>query len=260
MIVSAISQTQKAINAILFDFTWISILLVIITRFFYDRYGYLKPRWSKRNKPAWLIVLIVLFFPVFVLVQLVRGIYILISIIVSSSRYKNEEHNESSSYNSKYRKKKRYGFYETPRRIDSDFIFEEEKSKITKSHTYTTKSLMTDCEKEYYKIIASILKEDYSLQPQIPLSSIVNKENNHGTPLELYRTIDFAILNSQKEIICLIEINDRSHHRLDRIERDQKVRSILNDAGIPLATIWTDKGMDPEYIKDVIKTAIQGNA
>ena len=48
--------------------------------------------------------------------------------------------------------------------------------------------------------------------------------------------------------ILLIEINDNSHFRKDRIERDEKVAKILKKAKLPLLTLWVKDGIDPDEI------------
>lgn len=46
--------------------------------------------------------------------------------------------------------------------------------------------------------------------------------------------IDFVICDQNAKVKCLIEINDNSHNRPDRIERDKFVTEILQACGYKL--------------------------
>ena len=121
-------------------------------------------------------------------------------------------------------------------------------------------SLVTPIEKRYISIIQSILPERYFLIPQVCLRSIIEKVDNSRYASELFRLIDIGIFekNTYKPIM-LIEINDKSHHLQSRRERDQKVRNICEEAGIPLVTFWQMYNIDIEYVKETILTVIKGD-
>jgi len=115
---------------------------------------------------------------------------------------------------------------------------------------YEKKPLMSRSEIEIGKKLVSIIPNDkYLLQTQIPLSSIIHKTNEHSYAGELYRTIDFGIFDKATNVKVLIEVNDSSHLRSNRRARDFKVKNILDQAGIPLITLWTNRPNTTEYIK-----------
>lgn len=116
--------------------------------------------------------------------------------------------------------------------------------------TYTSKtSLMTECEKGFFDAIKKIASPKYIVQPQINLASIINKESHSKYQNELFRNIDFGILDQNYKLLVLIEINDATHTERNRRERDQKVQTICKEAGIPLITFWTKYGVNESYIK-----------
>ena len=124
--------------------------------------------------------------------------------------------------------------------------------------TYVAKdSIMSETEKEYYYIIKEILEDKFILQPQVNLASVIYKAKNAKYRTELFRNIDFGVFNESYEPLLLIEINDRSHEQKQRIERDEKVRWICNEAGIPLVEFWTKDGVDKARIRKEILAYLQ---
>ena len=112
--------------------------------------------------------------------------------------------------------------------------------------------LLTGTEIEYFRIIDAYFGKDYRVLPQINLASIIDKEGE-GFRTELFRNVDFGIFDFNFRPILLIEINDDTHFRKDRAERDIKVNTIAKKARIPLVTFWTKDGMDKETIYKTIK-------
>ena len=58
------------------------------------------------------------------------------------------------------------------------------------------------------------------------------------------------------EILVLIELNDNSHLAQNRQARDIKVKQILEEAHIPLITLWTTYDNSAIYIKNRLKEFI----
>lgn len=81
----------------------------------------------------------------------------------------------------------------------------------------------------------------FTVVPQINLASVINKTSNGRWHNELFHNIDFGIFDEGFNILLLVELNDSSHNRPDRIERDFKVRDIAAAASIPFITFYTNK-------------------
>lgn len=123
--------------------------------------------------------------------------------------------------------------------------------EFTAEKIYIKKELMTNNEKYFYKIIKE-LKEILKIEihPQTNLATIIKKEKNNKYVNELFRNIDFAIFSKDYEkLLLLIEIDDSSHKKKSRIERDKKVNKILKEANIKIIRFYTKYENKPEYVK-----------
>lgn len=123
---------------------------------------------------------------------------------------------------------------------------------------HVKESFLTKVEQTYMDAIKPLIPEGYYLQPQVSLASIINKTKIDGNPFqnELYRNIDFCVLSTSHKPVFLIEINDSSHIKKERIDRDKKVQEICEEAGIPLVRLWTSYGIKPDYIQKRVLEAI----
>lgn len=113
---------------------------------------------------------------------------------------------------------------------------------------YSQKDLMTLTEKKFYAAIRSVLSDSYVLLPQVNLATIIQKNGDFKYQNELYRNIDFGVFDQNFNLVVLVEINDASHNDSSRAKRDLKVKSILEEAKIPLITFHTKYGINREYI------------
>lgn len=128
--------------------------------------------------------------------------------------------------------------------MDNDYLYE--------SRNY----ILTKTEKEYMNAIKDSLPPEYILLVQQNLSTLVNKTDNSKFRNELFRNIDFVIVDNNYKILFCIEVNDNTHTQPKRIERDKKVKMILEESGIPLVVFWTKYGINKDYIKTRILETI----
>lgn len=115
---------------------------------------------------------------------------------------------------------------------------------------------ISNSELQFYYAIKNIIGDKYIVFPQVPLSQIIIKKSNSRYQSELYRVMDFCIFSKEYTPLVCIEINDETHHQKDRYIRDKKVEAILNNAGLPLITLWTEFGVKYDYIKNRINNHI----
>ena len=128
-------------------------------------------------------------------------------------------------------------------------LIEETKDDHKKEETiYEIKPIMTSYEYKFYEILKELEKE-FTIMPQINLASIVKKTNNNKYYSELFRNIDFAIFTKNyNKLLLLIEINDNTHNKINRKDRDLKVQKICNDINIPLIKFYTSYPNEKDYV------------
>ncbi len=118
------------------------------------------------------------------------------------------------------------------------------------------RSLMTRNEQNYYAAILKILPSGYLLFPQVNLAAFITRTDNFKYRNELFRNVDFLITDDRYAPKAIIEINDNTHTESDRKERDQKVKYICEEAGIPIVKLWTSYGIDSQYIHGCVQHAL----
>lgn len=119
------------------------------------------------------------------------------------------------------------------------------------------KTLISKTEQEYYKAIRASLPENYWAFPQVNLASFILRNDDTRYHNELFRNVDFLITDAEYRPKFIVEINDQTHLNVDRKERDEKVRKICEEAGIPIVFLWTSYGVNPEYIRKRFDEVIQ---
>lgn len=130
------------------------------------------------------------------------------------------------------------------------FKTDNKNNEVVDERKYLIRSTyLTVCEQEYFNAFLSILPNDYKIFPQVPLSQIVVCEDSRLHHTELFRILDFCVFDKEFKPVFCIEINDISHKRRERIERDRKVKNILLNAKLSLVTFWTEYGINIGYIR-----------
>lgn len=110
--------------------------------------------------------------------------------------------------------------------------------------SYVKKSLLTKREAEGYKILRDAAqKRNLLICPKVRLLDLVEPKQdarNHNALLTkvMSKHVDFVICNQDMEVICIIELDDTTHLRQDRIERDQFVDTVLKGTGYKIIHTW----------------------
>ena len=124
-------------------------------------------------------------------------------------------------------------------------------------YAYDKKSaLLTRNEQGYFDALRAQVPDGYHVFPQINLATFITKTVDHRYQNELFRNVDFLVTDGKYEPCFAVEINDKSHTERNRRERDEKVKNILEEAGVPLVTLWTDYGVNEGYIKKRVDEAL----
>lgn len=102
---------------------------------------------------------------------------------------------------------------------------------------------LTRAEHEFYNALIAAVGDKYHVFAQVHLPTILdNKVKGQDWRAALAhinrKSVDFVLCDKAHISPKLaIELDDKSHERLDRQERDKEVERILADAGVPLLRI-----------------------
>ena len=117
---------------------------------------------------------------------------------------------------------------------------------------------MSAPEQSAFSLLEAALPE-YVIFPQIALVSVIDK-TNAAYRGELFRVVDFCVFTKSDLVpVLAVELNDASHNRADRKARDEKVKCILDRAGLPILTLTLDDlSLDARTVRKAAKQAIKG--
>lgn len=125
---------------------------------------------------------------------------------------------------------------------------EKQLAKYTVKATYISRQ-----EWNFLQLLEEVAGDKYKVIPQVALNSVIDKLTQNAYRNELFRVIDFLFVDKTSYAPkILIELNDSSHLKSDRIERDKKVADICGRAGMPLVTFWTNQPNSFTDVKKVI--------
>lgn len=136
---------------------------------------------------------------------------------------------------------------------------------IPKSRYNLNGSLLTPAEQEFLKVLEEAVGEEYRITPQVPLSGIVSPKdsNKHFTNYRDFnkisaKKIDFVLYNKETWApVLAIELDDRSHLRWDRIQRDMFVNELMEGVGLAILHIPVNYSYDVEELKIRIETKVK---
>ncbi len=135
-------------------------------------------------------------------------------------------------------------------------ILRSRKPDITKF--FDPVPILTDREYEFYKRIQPIA-EEYELQVlmKVRLADLVEPKPKAENPywMECFnkikaKHIDFALADYDTNIIALIELDDSTHARPDREERDIFVNAVLENTGYVLLRTYGDTDVIERFLSD----------
>ena len=121
---------------------------------------------------------------------------------------------------------------------------------------YKAKPILTDREYEFYTRLKP-LADEYGLNiyTKVRLADLIEPKPKAENPfwMECFnkikaKHIDFALADDDSVIVALIELDDSSHARPDRIERDIFVEKVLENTGYTLLRTYGELDVIEEYL------------
>jgi very-short-patch-repair endonuclease len=108
-------------------------------------------------------------------------------------------------------------------------------------HYGAKSSLMTPSEVEFFKMLTEAVGDRYYIFPQVQLSALLDertiRQNYKAARWHInQKSVDYVLCDKVAlKLAYVVELDDGSHERVDRQERDKEVERIFRSASIPLA-------------------------
>lgn len=134
----------------------------------------------------------------------------------------------------------------------------EKNLKEENINNYSKKEyLLTQNELKFYKLLKTITdKLELTLFCQVALYEIINAKDYKDFNKIKSKSIDFVITEKNCKIKLCIELDDETHKRQDRIERDSFINDIFKNTNTKLLRIKTQNYYNLEELEKQIKESI----
>lgn len=117
--------------------------------------------------------------------------------------------------------------------------------------------LMTKNELKFYKQLKKITdKLELTIFAQVSLYQVIRNKNFKDFNKIKSKSIDFVITENNGKIKMCIELDDKSHNKNNRIERDNFINEIFNQANIKLLRIPVQDFYNLENLELKIKESL----
>lgn len=131
-------------------------------------------------------------------------------------------------------------------------------SEINYNDYYIKKDyLLTTNELKFYKLLKQITdKLGYSLFCQVSLYQILRNKSYKDFNKIKSKSIDFVITEKNCKILLCIELDDASHEKEKRIERDNFIQKLFEDLEIKLLRIPVQSFYNMDELETKIKESL----
>lgn len=132
---------------------------------------------------------------------------------------------------------------------------------IKTSNYYKKNKLLTPNEKLFYKVIKEAVKEkEIIIQTQVVLYEVINVKNNSLFYSNFNKikskSIDFVLVDYDFNILVCIELDDTTHNRPDRIQRDEFINQLFRETNTRLIRVPAQPYYNVERIRKLIEECI----
>ena len=124
---------------------------------------------------------------------------------------------------------------------------------------------LSAAELSFYRVLTLGLDGSYLVCPKVNLADIFFVSGSHKK--QSYRNkidrkhVDFLLCDPTSMTPVLgVELDDASHARRDRQDRDQFVDQVFKAAGLPLLHVRAAAGYSPQTIADLVREAVADRA
>ena len=122
----------------------------------------------------------------------------------------------------------------------------------------------SNAEASFYHFLKRLLQENPLIFPHVTLRDLVSVSGVPKSEFYKYhnqidrKQVDFLLVNTNDlKPLLVIELDDSTNQRQDRVERDRFVEKVLAVAQIPIVRIPVRNSYDANEISDMIKQKLQ---
>jgi hypothetical protein len=140
------------------------------------------------------------------------------------------------------------------------FVIAELLRKESTSEFKKIQTLLTPAELTFYKFLLNNLPPGISVMCKVRLADILKPVSSGKTYMTDFnkiksKHIDFVLVNSETlEIKTLIELNDKSHFKSERITRDSFLEKTFKDVNLNYFTVRVKYKYNKEDIQPIIES------
>ncbi len=123
--------------------------------------------------------------------------------------------------------------------------------------------LLTNAEVPFFHVLRNMTKDFLVIMPHVALRDLVSVVVDQSEYFTYYnkidrKQVDFVLCDPKTlKPVFVIELDDSSHKRPDRIERDTFVEKVLEEARIPLVRVPVTGNYDTEKLGVLFKDAVK---
>jgi hypothetical protein len=130
---------------------------------------------------------------------------------------------------------------------------------------YTKAQFLSEAEKDFMEALDNAVGEDYFVFAKVRLADVIRPKAGRGDGKAWgaafarikSKHLDFLLCDHATfDAVCGVELDDKSHARADRAERDGFLERAMKGAGVPLARFPVRRDYKAADIVKVIKDAI----
>lgn len=127
---------------------------------------------------------------------------------------------------------------------------------------YTAKdTLLTKGEAAFYHVLRRVVGDDYVVSMKVRLSDVLTCsreawQQGHGNRIQS-KHLDFVLVEpNTTRILAAIELDDETHRRKSRQDRDEFLNEAMVQAGIPLIRVAAARQYDSEKLAAELRSAL----
>jgi len=122
---------------------------------------------------------------------------------------------------------------------------------------YERRSVMTNAERDFFRVVEKVVGDKYYLFPQVRLNSLVEFKKDYFERKAFFslinKSVDYVICDkSSLKTLLVIELDDFSHQNDERKKRDRYLDEVFGSAGVSIIHVVCRRTYDFREIEKQI--------